>query len=83
MAAIMDAPVLEEVEQLDPDKHSHIIYYEKRGDAAAKVTEAYVEGTPLTALCGHVFVPSKDPTNLPVCPKCKDIWERATGKVWG
>jgi hypothetical protein len=29
--------------------------------------EAYVLGTPLEALCGAVFVPSRDPKKLPVC----------------
>ena len=38
-----------------------------------KVTEAYILGTPVEALCGHVFTPSKDPKQLPVCDTCKDI----------
>ena len=45
------------------------------GDAAAKVVEARVYGTPLEALCGAVFVPQRDPTRLPLCPVCKDIYE--------
>lgn len=45
------------------------------GDAAAKVTEARVYGTPLEALCGAVFVPQRDPTRLPLCATCKDIYE--------
>ena len=42
--------------------------------AAAKVLQARVEGTPLEALCGHVWVPSRDPKQLPVCQKCKDVY---------
>lgn len=38
-----------------------------------KVTEAYLKGTPVEALCGHVFVPTKDPKKLPVCQMCKDL----------
>ncbi len=38
-----------------------------------KVTEAYILGNPVEALCGHVFVPSKDPKSLPLCDTCKDI----------
>lgn len=34
-------------------------------------TEAYLMGTPLEALCGHVWVPSRDPKNYPLCSKCK------------
>ena len=45
------------------------------GDAVAKVVEARVYGTPLEALCGTVFVPQRDPTKLPLCATCKDIYE--------
>jgi hypothetical protein len=40
---------------------------------ASKVTEAYVMGVPIEALCGKVFVPSKNPDGLQVCPECKEI----------
>lgn len=45
------------------------------GDAAGKVVEARIYGTPLEALCGTVFVPQRDPTRLPMCAACKDIYE--------
>lgn len=45
------------------------------GDAAAKVVEARIYGTPLEALCGVVFVPKRDPSRLPMCAACKDIYE--------
>jgi len=34
-----------------------------------------VMGTPVVALCGKVWVPSRDPQRFPVCPECKEIWE--------
>ena len=37
--------------------------------------EARIYGTPLTALCGYVWVPSRDPKQLPVCQECKSIYE--------
>lgn len=40
-----------------------------------KLTEAMVNGTPVIALCGKVWVPSRDPQKFPVCPQCKEIWE--------
>jgi hypothetical protein len=40
-----------------------------------KLTEAMVMGTPVVALCGKVWVPSRDGTKFPVCPDCKEIWE--------
>jgi len=45
------------------------------GDAAAKVVEARIYGTPLEALCGVVFVPQRDPSKLPLCAACKDIYD--------
>ena len=45
------------------------------GDAVARVVEARVYGTPLEALCGVVFVPQRDPSKLPLCATCKDIYE--------
>ena len=38
--------------------------------------EAMVNGTPVVALCGKVWIPSRDPQKFPVCPECKEIWER-------
>ena len=35
-----------------------------------------VTGTPVTALCGKVWVPSRDPKRYPVCPTCKEIYEQ-------
>lgn len=41
-----------------------------------KLMEAMINGTPVIALCGKVWVPSRDPERFPVCPECKDIWEQ-------
>jgi hypothetical protein len=41
-----------------------------------KLTEAMVMGTPVTALCGKVWVPSRDPKKYPVCPTCKELWSK-------
>jgi hypothetical protein len=40
-----------------------------------KITESLVLGTPVVALCGKVWVPSRDPTKYPVCPECKRLYE--------
>ena len=40
-----------------------------------KILEAMVTGTPVKALCGKVWVPSRDPQKFPVCPTCKEIWD--------
>jgi hypothetical protein len=40
---------------------------------AAMLTEAYVNGTTIMALCGYIFIPHRDPERYPVCKECKDI----------
>ncbi len=60
-------PVEDPVEPGDHERFSH--YVEKE-----KLTEAMVLGTPVVALCGKVWVPSRDPERFPVCPECKDTW---------
>ncbi|MFM7536937.1 MAG: DUF3039 domain-containing protein [Acidimicrobiales bacterium] len=54
---------------------AHIVKTEPGESAQAKVLEARIYGTPLEALCGHVWVPSRDPKQLPMCQKCKEIYE--------
>lgn len=52
----------------DHERFSHYVPKEK-------LTEAMVMGTPVVALCGKVWVPSRAPEKFPVCPECKEIWE--------
>lgn len=42
---------------------------------SVSVTEGYVLGSPVVAICGKIFVPSRDPKKFPLCPDCKDIAE--------
>jgi hypothetical protein len=65
----------EEVTQTGDADHAHIVKAEPGENAAAKVLSARVTGTPIEALCGFIWVPSKDPSKLPVCPVCKDIYD--------
>jgi hypothetical protein len=52
----------------DHERFAHYVRKDKFVDSA-------VTGTPLTALCGKVWVPSRDPQRFPVCPECKEIYE--------
>ena len=52
----------------DHDRFSHYV----RKDQA---TESMVMGTPITALCGKVWVPSRDPDKYKICPTCKELYE--------
>jgi hypothetical protein len=58
-----------------PASCAHIVKTEPDQTATAVVLAARIEGTPLTALCGHVFVPQRDPKNLPLCQQCKEIYD--------
>jgi hypothetical protein len=40
-----------------------------------KIVDSAVLGTAVVALCGKVWVPSRDPKKFPVCPECKEIYE--------
>ena len=40
-----------------------------------KLMEGMINGTPVVALCGKVWVPSRNPERYPVCPECKEIWD--------
>lgn len=61
----------------DRERFSHIVFTPGR-KAEAVVLEARVTGTPITALCGKRWIPSRDPQKFPLCPTCKEIRDRAT-----
>lgn len=56
------------VEDGDHERLSHFVPKDK-------LMEAMINGTPVVALCGKVWVPTRDPERFPVCPECKEIWE--------
>jgi ATP-dependent Clp protease ATP-binding subunit ClpC len=41
----------------------------------SKITESVETGIPVTALCGKVWVPTRNPKHFPMCPSCKNIYE--------
>lgn len=67
-------PEIDERPETGSPQVAHIVK-PSGGDAAAKVLEARIHGTPLEALCGEVFVPQRDPTKLPVCAPCKEVYD--------
>ncbi len=64
----------------DHERFSHIVAPSGDKTAQALVTEARVFGTPVEALCGKRWVPSRDPKNHPVCPDCKAIFDGHFGE---
>ncbi len=70
------SPVTEEG---DHERMAHIVLEgfrpseEEFISAGPSVAEGIVNGTPVKALCGKVWVPSRDPKRYPLCPTCKEI----------
>ncbi len=55
----------------EPGDHERFSHYARKD----KIMEAMVMGTPCVALCGKVWIPSRDPQKFPVCPTCQAIFE--------
>ena len=68
---IQERPDIRPAEPGDAERFAHIIYAPGK-NAAALVTESQVFGTPVEALCGKKWIPSRDPKRYPVCPECKE-----------
>jgi hypothetical protein len=51
--------------------HERFAHYVRKN----KIVDSAVSGSPVVALCGKVWVPTRDPGRFPVCPECKEIWE--------
>ncbi|MEY3561056.1 MAG: hypothetical protein RL068_208 [Actinomycetota bacterium] len=62
---------LEEQVVLDQGDHERYAHYVNKN----KIVESAVMGNAVVALCGKVWVPSRDPQKFPVCPTCQEIYE--------
>lgn len=69
MSTLLDrAPTLAPT---DPGVFTHMVNCPPDKESTeAWITEARVFGLVVTALCGHQWVPSRDPQRYPVCPEC-------------
>ncbi|WP_205324858.1 DUF3039 domain-containing protein [Glycomyces sp. YM15] len=56
----------------DEERFSHYVPKDK-------LMAAMVDGIPVKALCGKMWVPTRDPDRFPICPNCKDIYEKMKG----
>lgn len=59
-------------EQLDEGDHDRYSHYVKKD----KILASALSGQPVIALCGKVWTPGRDPEKFPVCPTCKEIYEK-------
>ena len=59
----------EQVDEGDHDRYSHYVKKDK-------ILASALSGKPVIALCGKVWTPGRDPEKFPVCPTCKEIYEK-------
>lgn len=58
-------------EVVEPGDHERFSHYAPKN----QIMESALTGKPIRALCGKMWVPSRDPQKFPVCPQCKEIFE--------
>lgn len=71
IVALLDLPCTPH----DPDEHAHII-----AGTDSLVASAMASRTPLVALCGYTWIPTRDPEQYPMCPRCISSWEQRAGE---
>lgn len=59
-------------QQLEEGDHERFSHYVKK----EKILESAMSGNPVIALCGKVWLPGRDPEKFPVCPTCKEIYDK-------
>ena len=70
-SVIEDTRLDERVIPTDEGDHERLSHYVPKD----KLMEGMINGTPVIALGGKVWIPSRDPEKFPVCPECKEVWE--------
>ena len=70
-STVQETDVRPDLSHGDGGDHERFAHYVVKD----KIVDSAVSGTPVVALCGKVWVPSRDPKRYPVCPECKEIYE--------
>lgn len=68
MPEVDQRPITELTEDGDHERMSHYVPKDQ-------LESAIFNGTPCIALCGKVWVPTRDAMKFPVCPECKEAHE--------
>ena len=68
-ATVVDEKV--QHQDAEPGDHERFSHYVRK----EKIMESALGGNAVVALCGKVWVPTRDPKKFPVCPECKEIFE--------
>lgn len=75
--ANVDTTTITQDNEGDHDRFAHVVV------PASAVTEAYITGSVVTALCGKQWVPTRNPEKYSVCPTCTEILEAARANFGG
>lgn len=73
--------VLERIEeQVTPGDEERFAHYVRKD----RMVESSVYGKPVVALCGKIWIPSRNPDKYPVCPTCAEILKQMNnqGNEW-
>jgi hypothetical protein len=73
--AVLERELVEEPQLSEPGDHERFAHYVRK----EKIVESAVTGEPVTALCGKVWLPNRNPDRFPVCPICKEIYDGLRG----
>ncbi|WP_083330131.1 DUF3039 domain-containing protein [Actinobaculum suis] len=67
----------EQLSDGDDERFAHYVRKDRQLESA-------FTGKPVVALCGKVWVPTRNPDNFPICPMCKEIHEQMgnQGSAW-
>lgn len=57
-------------QETEPGDHDKFAHYADKNE----ITEAMISGIYIRALCGKVWVPTRDGQRFPVCPECKELY---------
>ena len=69
----LERPDVRETPQVnEPGDHERFSQYVKK----EQILESAMTGKPVKALCGKMWTPGRDPDKFPVCPTCKEIYEK-------
>lgn len=70
-----DLDLLERTELSEPGDNERFSHYVRKD----KIVASQVTGKAVIALCGKVWIPTRNPDRFPVCPACKEIFAQMKG----
>ncbi len=68
----LERELLETPQISEPGDHERFSHYVKK----EQILESAMTGKPVKALCGKMWTPGRDPEKFPVCPTCREIYEK-------